>query len=186
MDPLSIFASITAVISAIGVVISYWSDVKDEEKETLALTDEAKNLLDLFLYLRNCAEEAEKDQDHRWYRAIQELRRKRGPLDLFKEALERLATKLKPFSSAIKGVARSLRWTLDETEVTSTLNTLERLKSQISMELDGDHLKVLPFRFAFFEWYFRPSYGKNFFFFSKSKHLHIGINAILLVTDIFR
>lgn len=63
MDPFSIFASITAVISATGVAISYLSDVKDAPKEKLALTDEAKNLLDLFLYLRDRAEEAEKDQD---------------------------------------------------------------------------------------------------------------------------
>lgn len=76
MDPLSIFATITAVISAIGVVISYWSDVKDAQKETLTCTDESKNLLDLILYLRNRAEEAEKDQDHPWYCAIQGQRRR--------------------------------------------------------------------------------------------------------------
>lgn len=52
------------MISATGVVISYLSDAKDVPKEKLALTDEAKNLLDLFLSLRNRAEEAEKDQDH--------------------------------------------------------------------------------------------------------------------------
>lgn len=60
MDPLSIVASIAAVISATGVVISYMGDVKDAPKEKLTLADEAKILLDLFLRLRNRAEDAEK------------------------------------------------------------------------------------------------------------------------------
>ena len=136
MDPLSIAASITAVIGA----ISYLSNVKDAPKERLALIDEAQNWLKLFSNLRNRAEEAKKNHDLPWYDGIRMLRGEKGPLELFQKVLEVLATRLKPSSSAIKGAARSLLWTFDKTEVANTLDTMGRITSHINMVLAGDQL----------------------------------------------
>lgn len=140
MDPLSITASILALISTTRKVIGYMSDVKDTSKEKLALTEEFKNLLDLFLRLNNLAEEAKKNQDLPWFDGVRMLGGEKGPLELFKKALDVLANKLKSSSSAIKGAARSLLWTLDKAEIANTLERMERLKSHIHMALDGDHL----------------------------------------------
>lgn len=140
MDPLSIAASITAVIGATNVLISYLSDVKDAPKGRLALIDEAQNWLKLFSNLSNRAKEAKKNHDLRWYDGIRKLGGEKGPLELFKKALEVLATRLKPSSSAIKGAARSLLWTFDRTEVANTLDTMGRITSHINLVLAGDQL----------------------------------------------
>lgn len=134
-------ASITAVIGTTGVVIRYMSDVKDAPKEKLAFANEAEILMDLILRRRNLAEEAKKkNEDSSWYRAIQKLGDKGGPLELFKEALEALVTKLKPSCILIKGAARPLRWPFDKADVVNALTKMERLKSHIQIALSEDQL----------------------------------------------
>jgi hypothetical protein len=97
MDPLSLTASITALLGTTAQIIQYLNDVKDASKEKRSLASEAASLLGFLTDLKYRAEEAEQTRDP-WYTGIRVLRGENGPLEQFRNSLEELTTKLKPLS----------------------------------------------------------------------------------------
>jgi hypothetical protein len=93
MDPLSLTASITALLGTTAQIIQYLNDVKDASKEKRSLASEAASLLGFLTDLKYRAEEAEQTRDP-WYTGIRVLRGENGPLEQFRNSLEELTTKL--------------------------------------------------------------------------------------------
>src|SRR6266536_5323798 len=126
MDPLSLTASITALVHATVQIIQYVNDVKDASKEKRTLASEAAGLLGLLTNLKNRVEQAEKTPDP-WYSGVRVLGGENGPLEQFRDSLEKLAAKLEP-SSGIRKAGKSLLWTFDKAEMINILAKIERLK----------------------------------------------------------
>ena len=139
MDPLSITASIVAVLQLTSTLIEYTSSVKDASKDRAQCANEALNLYNLLFRLRSRLEEA--NSNERWYAAVRDLAVKDGPFDQYKHALEQLLPKVAS-ASGIKKIGNALLWKFSKEEVTNILLRIERLKTLVQIALEMDHLSV--------------------------------------------
>jgi len=137
MDPLSMTASITAVLQITGTIISYIKDVREASKEQTVLGMEVSELKSLLTVLQTRVRDA--DSGEPWFAAVRTLGAKDGPLDQFKFALEQLASKLGQVNG-LKRVAKTLIWPFDKTEIKGMLDAIERLKSLVGLALGNDLL----------------------------------------------
>ncbi|KFY48733.1 hypothetical protein V495_01084 [Pseudogymnoascus sp. VKM F-4514 (FW-929)] len=140
MDPLSLTASIIAILELSGKVIQYLGDVKNAPKARASLAIEASNLYFLLVTLRYRLEEGQQS-DEAWYAAVRSLGAQDGPLDQYKDKLEQLQHKLGG-GSWIKDVGHSLLWKFSKEEVRGLLSSMESLKSLIQISLEMDHFKL--------------------------------------------
>lgn len=138
MDPLSITASIIAILDLTTKAIQYLGDVKDAPKARASLAIEASNLYSLLMNLRYRLEEGRCNEA--WYTAVRSLGVQGGPLDQYKDMLERIQHKLGGGGSWIKEVGQSLVWKFSKEEVRGLLASMEGLKGLIGIALEMDHL----------------------------------------------
>ena len=137
MDPLSVTASIVAVLQLTNEVIQYLNCVKDAPKERARFAIEASSLYHLLINLQYRLEEG--GANEAWYTAIRTLNVQNGPLDQYKNALEQLHRKVMS-GSGLKSIGSALAWKFSREEVTSILSRMEHLKSLIQIALEIDHL----------------------------------------------
>jgi hypothetical protein len=136
MDPLSLTASITALISTTAQVVSYLNDVKDAPKERAKLASEVACLYPLLIQLKYRVDDAAAGD--KWSEStLKLLGGSNGPLDQFGKALAELARKLAP-ATGLKGIGRKLIWALDKTECMDILAKIERLKTLTGLALQED------------------------------------------------
>lgn len=136
MDPLSITASIVAVLQLTHAVIGYLIDVKGAPRDHTQCALEASNLYHLLVTLRLRLEES---SDELWYAEVRALDVENGPLDQYKRALEQLQKKITS-GSGIKKIGNTLWWKFSKDEVTNILSRMERLKKLVQIALEMDHL----------------------------------------------
>lgn len=137
MDPLSVTASIIAVLQLSAKLLEYLNDVKDAPKSRTKCAIEMLNLCSLLYKLRDHVDNGDSTQP--WYIAVQDLAVKNGPLDQFKHALETLQTKITD-GSRLKKVSQALVWKFEKEEISSILAQIERVKSLVQIALQIDHL----------------------------------------------
>ena len=140
MDPLSITASVIAIVQLTGTIIQYLSDVENAPKECQKCTIEASNLLNLLVNVRYRLEQGEPSDP--CFTAVRALAVTNGPLDQYKHALEQLQSKVAP-ADGIHKIKRALVWKFSKPEVADILARMERLKSLIGLTLEMDHLWVI-------------------------------------------
>jgi hypothetical protein len=137
MDPLSVTASIIAVLQLSNKVLRYLYDVKDASRDRTQCTVEILNLCSLLYKLRDHAEEADATQP--WYTAVYGIAAQNGPLDQFKQALETLQAKMTD-GGRLKKVGEALLWNFKKEETAGILARIERLKTLVEVALQMDHL----------------------------------------------
>ena len=139
MDPLSVTASVIAVLQLSSKVLGYLNEVKDASKDRAKCAVELANLYSLLAALRFHLEEGRSDSP--WFTTVRALAVENGPLDQFKQALEQLQNKFR--ASGKLGTARNaLMWTFQKEEVASILSRIERLKTLVEVALQIDHRSV--------------------------------------------
>jgi len=137
MDPLSVTASIIAILQLSAKVLVYLNDVKDASKDRTQCAIETSNLYNLLFNLRVRVEEG--DFEKPWYTAVRALAVENGPLDQFKQALEMLQSKMTD-GGRLKKAGEALIWKFKKEEVASILGRMERLKALVGIALQMDHL----------------------------------------------
>lgn len=144
-DPLSISASIIAVLQLTSVVAKYLKDVKGGAGDRLRLREEIRSAVALLEMLKDRIEDDD-DEDEgdggdmsAWRDSVQQLAVSDGPLDQFKKSLERLVKKLVP-TGTFQNLKKSLAWPFDKKDVDENLRSIERQKSLFSLALENDHL----------------------------------------------
>lgn len=137
MDPLSVTASIIAVLQLSAKVLGYLNDVKDAPKDRAQCAIEISNLYNLLFNLRVRIEEG--DPLKPWYTSIRALAIENGPLDQFKQALETLKAKITD-GIRLGKAGQALVWKFKKQEVDGFLGQIERLKSLVGIALELDHL----------------------------------------------
>ncbi|XP_014551953.1 hypothetical protein COCVIDRAFT_30600 [Bipolaris victoriae FI3] len=140
MDPLSITASIIAVLQLSAKVLGYLNDVRDAPKDRAKYAIEASNVHNLLTSLRFLLEE--KNANVPWYKAVCDLGVQNGPLDQFRQALETLQSKITD-GGRLKKVVEALVWKFKREEIASILDQIERLKNLVGIALQVDHLSKL-------------------------------------------
>lgn len=137
MDPLSITASIIALLQLTNTVIGYLNDVKDASTDRARCALEASNLYNLLVTLRFRLEEGRPNEP--WHVAVRALGVENGPLDQYKHALEQLQTKITS-GRGINKLGNTLSWKFIKEEVTNILSRMERLTTLVQIALEMDHL----------------------------------------------
>jgi hypothetical protein len=138
MDPLSITASIVALLQLSNKVIGYLNDIKDAPKEHAKCAVEATNLHSLLTNLRYRLED--ENADTPWFTTIRALAIEKGPLDQFKQILELLQDRMTGGIGHFRQFRDALLWKFKKEEVDRILQSMERLKTLVGVALQMDHL----------------------------------------------
>jgi hypothetical protein len=129
MDPLSISASIVAVLQLSETVVQYLNNVKNAHKDRQKILDEVSSAIGILFLLKGHAERA--NSRYAWSII---MKSPGGPLEQFEMALQRLVSKLAP-------VGR-LFWPFQQGEIKEIVNTIERQKALFNLALQNDHMCV--------------------------------------------
>ncbi|KAI9782990.1 MAG: hypothetical protein M1816_001650 [Peltula sp. TS41687] len=136
MDPLSVTASIIAIIKLTSEVIDYLTDVRVASKESARCALEASNLNSLLVDLRFRLDGSSSNEP--WHTAVRALGGKDGPIDQYRHALEQLQRKVRT-GDGLKKMGKILVWRFSKEEVSSILARMERLKTLTQIALEMDH-----------------------------------------------
>ncbi|KIW11643.1 hypothetical protein PV08_10945 [Exophiala spinifera] len=139
MDPLSMTASIVAVLQLTLTLASYINEAKNATAEQKKVAVEAGNLYALLTSLRFQVEEARSSDP--WFNQVKLLGVPNGPLDQFKGVLESMVEQLST-SRKRDQVRSALLWKFTKKEVHDALARMERLKTLITCALANDLMCV--------------------------------------------
>ncbi|KAK5202654.1 hypothetical protein LTR41_011600 [Exophiala xenobiotica] len=135
MDPLSMTASIIAVLQLTSTLASYINETRHATAEQKKVAVEAGNIYGLLTNLRFQVEEARSNDP--WFNQVKLLGVPNGPLDQFKSVLESMVSQLST-SGKRNQVKSALLWKFTKKEVEYALARMERLKTLISCALTND------------------------------------------------
>jgi hypothetical protein len=133
MDVVGAVASIVTLIELATTVIEYIKNTKEGGEERKKLLREASGTLNFLVLLKNQAEEKE------WAHTLRIIALPKGPMEQFRIALERLASKLSPVGG-IRSAGKALTWYFRKEEVSEILAIIERQKSLFVLALENDHM----------------------------------------------
>jgi hypothetical protein len=137
-DPLSITASLVAVLQLSATAIQYLKDIKDGLSDRRRLRDEVRNAACLLEMLRDRIDDSEDgNNDELKPASISSLVAPDGPLHRFKEILEDIVSKLVP-QARLKKLAQSFTWPFEKSNIAEVLTELERLKMHFSLIMQND------------------------------------------------
>ncbi len=137
MDPLSVTASIIAVLQLTTALTTYLNEVRHATAEQKKVAVEASNLYSLLTTLRFRVEDARTDDA--WFSQVKSLDVPNGPLDQFKHILEKMVGQI-TMSGRRNQVKSALTWRWTKAEIEEALQQIERLKTLVSIALTNDTL----------------------------------------------
>ena len=138
-DPLSISAGIIAILQLTGTVVQYLNDAAQAAGDRQRILLEITSVSGILTVLKDLAERPQYGDS--WSTTIRSLNVPNGPLEQFRRALERLASKLEPVHG-LKKVERSLAWPFQKGEVSEILGAIERQKTLFNLALQNDHTRL--------------------------------------------
>jgi hypothetical protein len=137
MDPLSMTASIIAVLQLTSTLTNYINNVRRATAEQAKVAVEASNLFSLLTSMRFRVEGTRSDDP--WFSQVKMLGTYNGPLDQLRDILEEMVGTM---SSSRKRdqIKSALMWKFTKSQVDEALQRMERLKSLITCALANDLL----------------------------------------------
>lgn len=138
MDPLSISASIAALLQLTSTVIQYLNGVKGAPEDRRMLLSELASVTGFLFILQDQADQAK--QGDQWSSTLQSLNVPEGPLDQFRRALERLSSKLASPATGLKKLGKAVTWPFQKEEIKEILGSIERQKPLLSLARQNDHM----------------------------------------------
>ena len=136
-DPLSVTASIVAVLQLTAVVIKYIQELRTSSKDAGKLLLELSSLRGIIGGLEDLA-----SSDEAWTETSKALvARPNGPISRLEHDLESLRLKLEP-AVGIKKIQKSITWPFKQEELRTVLERIERLKSLFLLALELDHISL--------------------------------------------
>ncbi|OBT39768.1 hypothetical protein VE00_10222 [Pseudogymnoascus sp. WSF 3629] len=140
MDPLSVTASIIAIVQLTGVIIGCLNDLKGTSKDRAQCAMEISNVSSLLVTLMYRLEEVSSNDGS--YGEVQALAAADGHIDQYRSALEQLQSKLTSSTSSRTKIGGALSWKFGKEEIANILGRIERLKSLTQIALGIDHFKL--------------------------------------------
>ena len=140
-EPLSIGASIIAVLQLTATVYKYVNCVRNSSQDRSRLRDGIASACTPLYMLRDRLDEA--DQDASLLSSVRSLGGQNGPLDQFKKLLESSADRLTLHdgkSRKLDELRRNLEWPFRKDEIESILRAMESQKSLFHLALQNDAL----------------------------------------------
>ncbi|CAD6587468.1 MAG: hypothetical protein ASARMPREDX12_002854 [Alectoria sarmentosa] len=145
-EPLSLVASLIAVVQISGSVISccyeYRKGEKNAPKDLLRVTNEVASLRNVVDRLVALIDD-EKTATHKHLSNLADMVSADGPLKLCQDELGNLKVKLEPPVSEWKALGRRLTWPMQEKDVTKTLASIYRVKTLLETALMIDNTSTI-------------------------------------------
>jgi hypothetical protein len=124
------------ILQTTASVLGYLSDVSSASEQRTRIISELATSLGYLYALHDRAKKAE--SENAGFPSIRALAVPNGPLDQYKDAIERLAAKLEPVSG-IK-ITKAVVWPFQKKEAMEILTCIERQKSNFFLAVQNDHL----------------------------------------------
>ena len=140
MDPLSITASIIAIIQISSDIVSYVNGATGATKERKRLRDEVRACEFILQRLNDEASDAEEGKT--WSETIKALEGPDAPLARLRDALSIVRAKLEP-KKGLKNAFSTLKWPFDEKEIEKVISAIEREKNLLNLALANDCRKLI-------------------------------------------
>ena len=141
-EPLSLVASLIAVVQISGSVISccyeYRKTVKNAPKDLVKVINEVAGLRNVVERLVTLIDD-EKVASHKYLSTLADYASANGPLELCQQDLESLRVKLEQPVNEWKALGRRLTWPLYEKDATKILASIYRTKSLLETALMVDN-----------------------------------------------
>lgn len=149
-DPLSITASVIAVLQLAATATDYLRGIKNGEADRVKLRDELRSATYLLEMLRDRIEDAEDAvamSGAGGPMSIKSLDGSDSPLILFQRILEDIIAQLNP-QNKLRQRSLPLTWPFTKKDIAEKIACLERLKSHFSLVMQNDlvygHLSHIP------------------------------------------
>lgn len=142
MDPVSLAASITALLQLTSSVIQYLNGVRGASEDRGRILSELASVNSVLFILQDQADQAK--HGDQWSSTLQSLNVSKGPLDQLRSALEVLAFKLAPPATSIKKLGKAIVWPFQKEEVREVLGSIERQKALLTLARQNDHMQDIP------------------------------------------
>ncbi|KAK3391226.1 hypothetical protein B0H63DRAFT_411349, partial [Podospora didyma] len=136
MDPLSVSASIIAVLQLSSDVFKYVIGAAGAAKERRRLRTEIIACESVLLQLQDVTDDADGGETD-WNEKMVSLRGPNTPLSRLTAALEAVKVKLEP-KKRLDMALSALKWPFDEQEVNNLISVIEREKSILQLALTSD------------------------------------------------
>lgn len=140
MDPLSISASIIAIIQISSDIVSYVNGATGATKERKRLRDEVRACQ--FILQRLNDEVSDAEEGNTWSETIKALEGPDAPLGRLRDALSIVKAKLEP-KKGLKNAFLTLKWPFDEKEIEKIISAIEREKNLLNLALANDCWKLI-------------------------------------------
>ena len=137
-DPLSVTASIVALLKFSAKVIGYLNDVKNGSEDRGKVLSEIASVNCMLYSLQEKAHEDK--QNDAWSSTFQSLDLPKGPLDQIRTALESLSRRLAPPSNSLKKARKAMTWPFQKGEIKDILERIERAKALLNVARQNDHM----------------------------------------------
>lgn len=142
-EPLGITASIIGILGLAGTVVRYLASVKDAPEARNRILIEVSSVHGILFMLHDLSRREELGND--WHGAAGAVVVANGPLEQFKSELENIAARLRPgHAGRVEKTAMALTWPFSKRELTDIIQRMERLKTLITMGLQGHQMCVIP------------------------------------------
>ena len=136
-DPLSIASGIVAVLQLASSVVQYLNAVKDASDDRHRLIAEIGSITGFLYLLKDSVDSSQ--QAIAPSNTLRSLCIPGGPLDLFRDALNELISKLWPACGGLRKAGKALLWPFQKSEVNSILYRIERQKTMFGLALQNDN-----------------------------------------------
>ena len=142
VDPLSISASIVALLQLTSSVTAYLRDVKDASKDCNKLFVEISFTRGILDTLKDTIASVADSDSSSWTTTLQTIVDPGGPLETLQSLMLELEVKLEKTASArgVKGLARRVVWPFTSKETVEKIKLVERQKILLTLALQNDHL----------------------------------------------
>ena len=137
MDPLSITASLVAIIQLAATITQSLKEIKSGSEDRIRLREEIRTTSCLLEILHDRVDDA--DAPGQDLSSIKLLNVPGGPLDHMKNILSKLKKKLAPENRLLK-MSQGFSWPLSRRDVNDFLDIIERQKNTFSLAIQNDNM----------------------------------------------
>jgi len=137
-DPLSISASIIALLQASGTLVQYIKSTKDANQDIKALQSEVINVRGLLFSLQDLLPDPESDGES-LLPVFECLGSQDGPLKQFEAILGELVAQLQP-KDGLRKAGLVLYWHFKKDDIKNLISIVERYKTLFSLALQNDQV----------------------------------------------
>lgn len=142
MDPVSLTASIVALLGTAQKVIGFLNGIKDAPSDRDKFLLEAQSSCILLWQLRDRLATNDTGLDQPWFRHFTSLVSKDSILDQYQSSLDEVAARLEKLVNKrhFQSFLLTIAWKTEKTNIEEIFQKIERCKSTIAIALSNDTL----------------------------------------------